>query len=89
MPSLTCTCSHQILERTGIGVFEVNSVAYDSPSAPVLLQSLQVSGAQKTSDLLPIGSVYGLDANKSVELTVPGDSAGGPVSYPRIAVPIS
>ena len=64
---------------TAIGLFEVNGVAFESPSVPVLLQIL--SGAQKASDLLPTGSIYGLDANKSVELTIPAGAPGGPVSY--------
>jgi len=64
---------------TGVGLFEVNGVAFESPSIPVLLQIL--SGAQKASDLLPNGSIYSLDANKSVELTIPGGAAGGPVSH--------
>ena len=43
----------------------------------MLLQIL--SGAQNASDLLPSGSIYGLDANKSVELTIPALATGGPV----------
>jgi hypothetical protein len=46
----------------------------------VLLQIL--SGAKKASDLLPAGSVYALEPNKSVELTIPGGVIGGPVSIP-------
>ncbi|KAI9508590.1 laccase [Russula earlei] len=56
--------------------FEVNGVAFEPPSVPVLLQIL--SGAQKASDLLPKGSIYGLDLGKSVELTIPGGAVGGP-----------
>jgi iron transport multicopper oxidase len=58
--------------------FLVNGVSFESPSVPVLLQIL--SGATNASDLLPAGSVYGLDLNKSVELTIPGGAVGGPVS---------
>ncbi|KAH9963956.1 laccase [Lactifluus volemus] len=39
---------------------------------------LILSGAKKASDLLPAGSIYGLEANKSVELTIPGGAIGGP-----------
>jgi len=60
----------------GIGSFEVNGVAFEFLGIPVLLQIL--SGAQKASDLLPKGSIYGLDANKSVELTIPAGAVGGP-----------
>ena len=58
--------------------FQVNGVSFEPPSVPVLLQIL--SGAQNASDLLPAGSIYGLDPNKSVELTIPGGAVGGPVS---------
>jgi len=56
--------------------FEVNGVSFDPPTVPVLLQIL--SGAQNASDLLPAGSIYGLEPNKSVELTIPGGAVGGP-----------
>jgi len=65
-----------VATSTAIGSFEVNGVAFESPSVPVLLQIL--SGAQNASDLLPTGSVYGLEANKSVELTIPAGAPGGP-----------
>jgi hypothetical protein len=52
-------------------------VAFESPSVPVLLQIL--SGAKNASDLLPSASIYGLEANKSVELTIPALAIGGPV----------
>ena len=58
--------------------FQVNGVSFEPPSVPVLLQIL--SGAKNASDLLPSGSIYGLEPNKSVELTIPGGAAGGPVS---------
>jgi len=35
-------------------------------------------GTKNASDLLPKGSVYGLEPNKSVELTIPGGAVGGP-----------
>jgi iron transport multicopper oxidase len=58
--------------------FQVNGVSYSPPTVPVLLQIL--SGAKNASDLLPAGSIYGLEQNKSVELTIPGGAVGGPVS---------
>ncbi|KAF8492161.1 laccase B [Russula emetica] len=58
------------------GAFTVNGMSFQSPSVPVLLQIL--SGKQKASDLLPPGSIYGLEANKSVELTIPAFALGGP-----------
>jgi iron transport multicopper oxidase len=57
--------------------FQVNGVSFQPPSVPVLLQIL--SGAKNASDLLPSGSIYGLEPNKSVELTIPGGAVGGPV----------
>jgi iron transport multicopper oxidase len=50
---------------------------------PVLLQIL--SGAQNASDLVPKGSIYGLEPNKSVEITIPGGVPGGPVSAERLS----
>ncbi|KAH9953172.1 laccase [Russula dissimulans] len=58
------------------GQFEVNGVAFQPPTVPVLLQIL--SGQQNPADLLPPGSIYGLDLGKSVELTIPGGAIGGP-----------
>ncbi|KAF8272429.1 laccase [Lactarius quietus] len=58
------------------GAFAVNGASFKSPSVPVLLQIL--SGTTNASDLLPSGSIYGLDANKSVELTIPAFALGGP-----------
>ncbi|KAF8493484.1 laccase C [Russula emetica] len=55
--------------------FTVNGITYDAPTVPVLLQIL--NGAN-VSELVPAGSIYGLEANKSVELTIPGGAAGGP-----------
>ncbi|KAH9998717.1 laccase [Russula vinacea] len=57
-------------------LFQVNGVTFEPPSVPVLLQIL--SGASNASDLLPAGSIYGLELNKSVELTIPGGAVGGP-----------
>ncbi|KAH9963716.1 Cupredoxin [Lactifluus volemus] len=56
--------------------FVINGFTFDAPMVPVLLQIL--SGAQNASDLVPKGSIYGLDANKSVEITIPAGVPGGP-----------
>jgi iron transport multicopper oxidase len=40
-----------------------------------------LSGAQKASDLLPNGTIYGLEAHKSVEISIPAGALGGPVSW--------
>ncbi|KAG2066219.1 laccase [Suillus decipiens] len=58
------------------GIFLVNGVAYQPPTVPVLLQIL--SGEQHATNLLPTGSVYVLEANKVVELTMPAVVIGGP-----------
>jgi iron transport multicopper oxidase len=60
------------------GAFLVNGVSFEPPTVPVLLQIL--SGTSNATDLLPSGSVYGLDRFKSVELTIPGGVLGIPVS---------
>jgi iron transport multicopper oxidase len=58
------------------GLFAVNGASFATPSVPVLLQIL--SGTKNASDLLPSGSIYGLEANKSVELTIPAFALAGP-----------
>ncbi|KAG1733195.1 laccase, partial [Suillus paluster] len=50
------------------GLYSINNVTFTSPTVPVLLQIL--SGAQDATKLLPNGSVYVLEANKVVELTM-------------------
>jgi hypothetical protein len=69
---------HAENQNTAGTAFAVNGVSFEAPSVPVLLQIL--SGAKNASDLLPSGSIYGLELNKSVELTIPGGAVGGPVS---------
>jgi hypothetical protein len=69
---------HSESQNDAFTAFEVNGVSFDPPTVPVLLQIL--SGAKNASDLLPAGSIYGLERNKSVELTIPGGAIGGPVS---------
>ncbi|KAJ7431445.1 Cupredoxin [Mycena galericulata] len=56
--------------------FQINGASFIPPTAPVLLQIL--SGAQAATDLLPAGSVYSLPANKVIEVSIPGGSAGAP-----------
>ncbi|KAG2127516.1 laccase, partial [Suillus clintonianus] len=58
------------------GIFYINGVAFEPPSVPVLLQIL--SGAQEATDLLPDGSVYVLERNKVVELTMINGELLGP-----------
>ncbi|KAI0246634.1 Cupredoxin, partial [Lactifluus subvellereus] len=61
------------------GSFLINDVAFEPPTVPVLLQIL--NGVQ-ASDLVPAGSIYSLDPDKSVEISLPalnsGTRAGGP-----------
>ena len=45
---------------------------------PILLQIL--SGAKNVQDLIPSGSIYGLNRGEVVELTIPAGVVGGPVS---------
>ncbi|KAI0294048.1 laccase 3 [Multifurca ochricompacta] len=54
--------------------FLVNGASFESPDVPVLLQILNGANA---SELVPAGSIYGLEANKSVEITLPA-GVGGP-----------
>jgi len=56
--------------------FDLNGFSFIPPTVPVLLQIL--SGAKTAQDLLPEGSVYILPKNKSVEVSLPGGSAGSP-----------
>ena len=58
------------------GTFLVNNASFSDPSVPVLLQIL--SGTTDASALLPAGSVYTLERNKVVEVTIPGGVAGAP-----------
>jgi hypothetical protein len=65
-----------VKKQAGAG-FTVNGVTYEAPDVPVLLQILNGANA---SELLPEGSIYPLEANKSVEISIPGGAPGGPVS---------
>jgi iron transport multicopper oxidase len=76
--------SHEESQNITGADFLVNGVTFNPPTVPVLLQIL--SGAKKASDLLPQGSIYGLQPNKSVELTIPGGAIGGPVSIPCASI---
>ncbi|KAG2095736.1 laccase [Suillus discolor] len=57
-------------------LFFINGAVYEPPIVPVLLQIL--SGAQYATDLMPIGSVIVLEANKVVELTMTTHGFGAP-----------
>ncbi|OJA21637.1 hypothetical protein AZE42_10149 [Rhizopogon vesiculosus] len=65
-----------VMNLSDHGIYTVNNVTYLPPTVPVLLQIL--SGAQEATDLLPSGSVYVLQPNKVVELTMQIAYAGGP-----------
>ncbi|KAH9999531.1 laccase [Russula vinacea] len=56
--------------------FLVNNVSFEEPSVPILLQIL--SGAKNVQDLIPSGSIYGLNRGEVVELTIPAGVVGGP-----------
>jgi hypothetical protein len=58
--------------------FLINNSTFTSPDVPILLQIL--SGKSNPSDLLPKGTIYALEPNKSVEISIPGGALGGPVS---------
>jgi len=75
-----------VVNNTG-GVYSINNVTYRPPTVPVLLQIL--SGAQEATDLLPDGSVFVLEANKVVELTMITGGFGGPVSFAHIRTPFN
>ena len=61
--------------------FTVNNASFVPPSVPVLLQI--ISGASTAQSILPSGSVYVLPPNKVIEISMPGGSAGSPVSNDR------
>ncbi|EKM79228.1 hypothetical protein AGABI1DRAFT_74090 [Agaricus bisporus var. burnettii JB137-S8] len=56
--------------------FSINGVVYKTPTVPVLLQIL--SGARNAHDLLPKGSVYTVERNKTIQINVPSGLLGGP-----------
>ncbi|KAH9164028.1 laccase [Lactarius sanguifluus] len=55
--------------------FLVNGVSFEGPKVPVLLQIL--SGVP-ASQLLPNGSIYTVEGNKSVEVSIPAGAPGAP-----------
>jgi len=70
-------CLNATLNSSGdVLVFSVNNVAYKAPSVPILLQIL--SGAKSAQDLVPAGSIYGLNRNDVVEIVIPAGADGGP-----------
>jgi iron transport multicopper oxidase len=62
------------------GLFTFNNVSYTPYPVPVLLQIL--SGARKSSELLPNGSVYTLPPNKVIELSFPNPAAALGAPHP-------
>ena len=59
-----------------------DGASFTTPTAPVLLQIL--NDASAAQDLLPLGGVYPLPANKVIELTIPGFANRGLVSLAPI-----
>ncbi|KAF9443529.1 multicopper oxidase [Macrolepiota fuliginosa MF-IS2] len=57
-------------------LFSINGTSFKPPSVPVLLQIL--SGALTAQDLLPAGSVYTVERNKTVQINFPSGLIGGP-----------
>ncbi|KAH9022280.1 Cupredoxin, partial [Lactarius pseudohatsudake] len=55
--------------------FLVNGVSFEGPKVPVLLQIL--SGVP-ASQLLPNESIYAVEGNKSVEVSIPAGAPGAP-----------
>ncbi|EIM87797.1 laccase T2 copper depleted [Stereum hirsutum FP-91666 SS1] len=56
--------------------FTVNDVPFTPPTVPVLLQIL--SGSKSVQELLPSGSIYTVERNKTIEVSIPAGAAGGP-----------
>jgi len=54
----------------------VNGHPFQAPSIPVLLQILSGTPA---GQLMPADSIFPLEKNKVVEISIPGGAAGGPV----------
>ncbi|KAG1746508.1 Cupredoxin [Suillus lakei] len=68
--------------KAGINLIMVinrtNGIGFEPPSVPVLLQI--PSGAQEATDILPDGSVYVLEPNAVVELTMINGDQHGPIA---------
>ena len=56
----------------------MNGVGFEDPSVPVLLQILY--GATSPQELVPEGSIYGINRGDVVEITIPAGALAGPVS---------
>jgi hypothetical protein len=63
--------------------FFINDATFKSPDVPVLLQILN---GVPPLQLLPNGSIYNLEGQKSVEISIPAGplALGGPVSCANI-----
>ncbi|KAF9446151.1 multicopper oxidase [Macrolepiota fuliginosa MF-IS2] len=57
-------------------LFSINGVIFRPPTVPVLLQIM--SGARTAQELLPNGSVFVVERNKTVQVNVPSGLIGGP-----------
>ncbi|XP_006460625.1 laccase-7 [Agaricus bisporus var. bisporus H97] len=53
-----------------------NNTVFETPTVPVLLQIL--SGATEPHELLPQGSIYHVQRNKTIQLNIPTGLIGGP-----------
>ncbi|KAF9441457.1 multicopper oxidase [Macrolepiota fuliginosa MF-IS2] len=57
-------------------IFSVDGRSFVPPTVPVLLQIM--SGARSAHDLLPDGSIFTVERNKTVQINIPGGLEGGP-----------
>lgn len=62
----------------------MNNFTFKDPSVPILLQIL--SGVQQAQDLVPSGTIYGLNHGEVVELNIPAGARGGPVSQSHYVI---
>ena len=56
--------------------FFINDASFVPPTVPVLLQIM--SGASTAQDLMPVGSVYPLPSNSTIELSFPVTATNAP-----------
>lgn len=56
--------------------FSMNDVVFTPPTVPVLLQLM--SGAHTAQELLPQGSIFVVERNKTVQVNLPSGLIAGP-----------
>jgi iron transport multicopper oxidase len=78
LPGESAVVEKQKFQSSDGTEFLINGFTFDAPIVPVLLQILNGANA---SELVPSGSIYALEGNKSVEISIPAGAPGGPVSY--------